>query len=65
MVVCTGVPKGVPVVPVVLETVTVVGRCVELTALGLPVMPEVVWPTGVPVTPMVNLVAMVVGPAVD
>lgn len=49
----------------VLETAAVVGRCVELPAWGVLLAPEVVWTTGVAVPPMVDLVAVVVGPAVD
>lgn len=65
MVVCTDVSRETPVVCFVLETATVVGRCVELTAWGLLLVPEVVWSTGVPISPTVDLVAVVVGPAVD
>lgn len=64
MVVCTDVSKETPVVCFVLETATVVGRCVELTAWGLLVVPEVVWTSGVPVTPMVDLIEVIMGPAV-
>lgn len=64
MVVCTDVSKETPVVCFVLETATVVGRCVELTAWGLLVVPEVVWTSGVPVTPMVDLIEVIIGPAV-
>ena len=53
--VCTDVSKETPVVCSVLETGTVVGRCVELTAWGLLVVPGVVWTTGVPVTSMVGI----------
>lgn len=65
MLVCTDVSKETPVVCFVLETARVVGWCVEVTAWGLLLVPEVVWTTGVPVSPVVGLVAMVVGPAVD
>lgn len=63
--VCTDVSKETPVVCFVLETAAVVGRCVELPAWGVVLGPEVVWTTGVAVPPMVDLVAVVVGPAVD
>lgn len=63
--VCPDVSKETLVVCFVLETAAVVGRCVELTAWGLLGVPEVVGTTGEPVSPMVDLVAVVVGPAVD
>lgn len=65
MLVCTDVSKETPVVCFVLETAAVVGRCVELPAWGVVLGPEVVWTTGVAVPPKVDLVAVVVGPAVD
>lgn len=63
--VCWEDSKETPVECFVLETATVVGRCVELTAWGLLGVPKVVWVTEVPVTTVVDLVAVVVGPAVD
>lgn len=65
MLVCPDVSEETPVVCFVLETAAVVGRCVELPAWGVVLAPEVVWTTGVAVPPMVDLVAVVVGPAVD
>lgn len=60
MVVCTDVPRGGPVVCVVLETACMGGVYVMCGAWELVGVPEDVWTPGVPLTPLVGQLDIVV-----
>jgi hypothetical protein len=60
MVVCTDVPKGGPVLCVMLETTCVGGVYVMCVAWELLGVPEDVWTPGVSLTPLVGHLDIVV-----